>query len=488
MIYIGSTDTYGVNGNNLYCLNATTGAFIWEHSAGDSYWGMYSSPAADDGKIFVGSGDHKVYCFDAMTGQKLWEFTTNGEVASSPAIVDGKVYIGSIACALYCLNASTGAQVWVSYLPDQIQSSPTVANGKVYVGLDRMYCLDAETGDHIWDTSPDFLHSSPAYYNDKIYACDTANGIHCLNATYGWSIWEYEVDQADPGMWSSPAVADGKVYVGACDGKVYCLDADTGEKIWDYFTNYYPFFSSPAVAICRVYIGDMEGHVYCFGQADNPPDKPTIYGPGNGITGVEYTFCTDTITDPDGDSLFCLWNWRDGNTSGWLGPYASGEKMCASHTWTEPGVYCVLLKLKDPSGLESGWSEPFCVTIVENHPPNIPKIDGPTWRRPGAYNYTFNATDPDGDNLSFFIDWGDGTYDDWFGPYSSNEVVVRSHTFSKVGTYTIKVKAKDIYDAEGDWGTMPIRIPTDLMIPPFFYRLLERFPQVFSLLRYLLKL
>ena len=52
---------------------------------------------------------------------------------------------------------------------------------------------------------------------------------------------------------SSPAVADGKVYIGSYDNKVYCLNANTGVQIWN-FTTGHNIWSSPAIADGRVYI------------------------------------------------------------------------------------------------------------------------------------------------------------------------------------------------------------------------------------------
>jgi hypothetical protein len=108
-----------------------------------------------------------------------------------------------------------------------------------------------------------------------------------------------------------------------------------------------------------------------------------------------------------------------------------------------------------------------------NHPPGTPIVKGPSSSpitkslldekplsrpllKPGTYNFTFKATDPDRDDVYYFIDWGDGTISGWFGPYLSGEEVTQSHTWSVKGTYLVKAKAKDIYNQEGPWGTIQI--------------------------------
>ena len=94
---------------------------------------------------------------------------------------------------------------------------------------------------------------------------------------------------------------------------------------------------------------------------------------------------------------------------------------------------------------------------MDNQPPGKPWINGPTFERPGTYEYTFKAIDPDGDNVSYCIRWDDGTDEEWTGLYPSGEEVTRSHTYKEMGAYVIRAKAKDIHDAEGPWGELMVR-------------------------------
>ena len=73
---------------------------------------MSSSPAVVGGLVYVGSWDDTVYCLNATSGAFVWSFTTGAFVESSPAVVGGLVYVGSEDGKLYCLNAATGAFVW----------------------------------------------------------------------------------------------------------------------------------------------------------------------------------------------------------------------------------------------------------------------------------------------------------------------------------------------------------------------------------------
>ncbi|MFW6122206.1 MAG: hypothetical protein ACOC80_15090, partial [Petrotogales bacterium] len=94
---------------------------------------------------------------------------------------------------------------------------------------------------------------------------------------------------------------------------------------------------------------------------------------------------------------------------------------------------------------------------MDNHTPDAPTITGPSDVPPGTYEYTFKATDPDGDDVSYFIDWGDGN-EEQTGFHGSGEEVKLNHTFLEVTTYFLKAKAIDPYDYESEWGYLLVRI------------------------------
>jgi nitroreductase len=123
-----------------------------------------------------------------------------------------------------------------------------------------------------------------------------------------------------------------------------------------------------------------------------------------------------------------------------------------------------------------------------NHQPEIPDISGPDSGKAGTeYIYTFNTTDPDSDDIYYYIYWGDNTNSGWIGPYSSGETIQTNHTWSKKGTYVIRCKAKDIYGAESDWGTLSVSMPRTISFNSLFMRFLEQFPHSFPILRHLME-
>jgi glucose dehydrogenase len=135
----------GSDGSNIYALNATTGAFVWNYPTGSS---VESSPAVANGVVYVGSfWDGTVYALNATTGAFVWSYAPGGAVFSSPAVVNGVVYVGSADNNLYTLNATSGAKLWNYTTGGSVYSSPAVANGVVYVGSQdhNLYALGNST-------------------------------------------------------------------------------------------------------------------------------------------------------------------------------------------------------------------------------------------------------------------------------------------------------------------------------------------------------
>jgi len=105
-----------------------------------------------------------------------------------------------------------------------------------------------------------------------------------------------------------------------------------------------------------------------FGIYDNyeAPEKPARpIGPLNGKVGKKYIYST-ILYDPDGDQMYCKWDWGDGTFSDWLGPYNSDVEIEASHIWNEKGSYQIKVKAKDVYDAESEWSEPLSISMPRN--------------------------------------------------------------------------------------------------------------------------
>jgi len=127
--------------------------------------------------------------------------------------------------------------------------------------------------------------------------------------------------------------------------------------------------------------------------------------------------------------------------------------------------------------------------IPSGDPPGAPDIDGPDSGKPGtAYDYDFTAIDPDGDQVSYYIEWGDGDITDWTALQASGTPYSESHTWDDQGDFTITAKAKDENGLEGPEATLTVTMPRNRAINTPFLRFLQSHPNLFPILRHLLRL
>jgi outer membrane protein assembly factor BamB len=270
---------------------------VWKFETGGC---VESSPFVADGKIFIGSWDHKVYALDEETGNLIWSYKTGGEVCSSPMVANGTVFVGSNDHKVYALSEEDGKLIWEFETDDAVYSSPTVADGKVFIGSDdcKIYALDVngtadgdqglededtEGGaDVIWYfETGDCVECRPAVANGKVFVSSWDHKIYALDINGAADgdqglkdkdkdvengadvIWEYETGDE---IWSSPVVVDSRVFIGSFDHKVYALDEESGEVIWSYKTDG-EIYSSPAVSNGIVFIGSEDCKVYALDES-----------------------------------------------------------------------------------------------------------------------------------------------------------------------------------------------------------------------------
>ncbi len=171
----------------------------------------------------------------------------------------------------------------------------------------------------------------------------------------------------------------------------------------------------------------------------------------------------------------------------WMfGDGASSDDQNPIHTYTGAGNFSVSLKVTDGVGA-IGFDATWALILRNNSAPESPHIQGPLKAKVRTpVKYTVVTTDPDEDAVFYLIDWGDNVSSGWLGPFPSGVAQNQSHTWERRGTYTIRCKAKDTNGNESDWGTLRVSMPFEQVQFPLLSWLLERFPNAFPLLRFLL--
>ncbi len=197
----------------------------------------------------------------------------------------------------------------------------------------------------------------------------------------------------------------------------------------------------------------------CGGNsAPQTPSSPQ--GPTTGEPNIAQVFRAST-TDPDGDNISYQFDWGDGNASPWSDFIPSGDTASVSRIYSAEGTYQVRVQAQDEKEKISDWSEPHSISI--NYPdtslpdtnlapltPNSP--EGPIIGITNfAHAFRASTTDPDGDDISYQFDWGDGTVSPWSDFIPSGDTIITNRIYWGNGTYEVRVHAQDEEEETSEW-------------------------------------
>ena len=194
------------NDNNLWALDARTGAVRW-HVQGDlgAYFG---DPAVAGGRVFVSAGG-RLQARLAATGALLWS-RPGASGGTAPAVTGGVVYSPGVengVWKLFARSVDTGALRWKRALPGSVRDAwLAVAGGRVLVATStRLSAFDAAGGAPRWSVAV-AAASSPAVANGLVYL-GLEQGIGAWRLSDGAQRWRFGTIR-----YGSPVVSGGRVY------------------------------------------------------------------------------------------------------------------------------------------------------------------------------------------------------------------------------------------------------------------------------------
>ena len=166
------------------------------------------------------------------------------------------------------------------------------------------------------------------------------------------------------------------------------------------------------------------------------PSITALVGDGAGVLGETLAFA-GAATDPAGtaDVLTWAWSWDDGS------PADSGVDLdAASHAWSQPGSFDVLLQVADEDG--GSTSAELTVTITSQGP-TLALSSGPAAVDEEATgSFTVASAGPLGGPVDVAWAWGDGS------PVESGAgLLTAAHAWADDGTVTVGVTATDTWGA-----------------------------------------
>jgi hypothetical protein len=220
---------------------------------------------------------------------------------------------------------------------------------------------------------------------------------------------------------------------------------------------------------------DHHPWVYPDGYIDTiTPTVEVIYPNGgetvNDSITITWTATDDLTSNLDG-TIWISYSADAGSTWHTIASHIanSGSYVWDTNTVADGAQY--LIKVNGSDEFRNiGSDESNGVFIIMNHPNTSPEIPAlPVGQTNGyvnvSYTYTTNTTDVDGDQVYYKWSWG-AEESDWMGPYTSGETISAVHAWSVVGSYSVKVKAKDVNGAESNWSQeVPVTINKEPEVP-----------------------
>jgi len=473
-------------GRSSYSTAGNSGVEKWRFYT--SSWIEGGSVIDSDGTIYFGCFDYYLHALNS-DGTEKWKYKTGGWIWSTPAIAeDGTIYIGSYGDYLHAINPD-GTRKWRFCAYDSISSSPAIGeDGTIYFGTMAGYNIYAVNpdGTEKWHyTTGYMITSDPAIGDDgTIYIGSLDSYLYAVNPD-GTLKWRFKTGDEIHGH---PSIGDdGTVYIASYDKCLYALYPNNGTMKWK--------IGVGALVQGGIAIGD-DGTIYIG------TDKLRAINP-NGTLKWSFNIGSDvwiyhSTLAISADGTIYVGTFIGSGAGGEIiavnsdGTLRWSKKITNYHVDSSPSISedgtVYIGSSSDDAGYSFGFLHAFGPQET-NDPPTAPGITGPTNGIAGtSYDYTFVASDPDRNPISYYVEWGDGATSGWTGDYNTGEEITLSHTWSGEGTFTIKAKTRDTFGAESGWNELTVTMPRNrIATNNLLMGLFEQFPILQKVLLHLIR-
>lgn len=270
----------GIDREVCVAMDAATGKEAWAATLGLTRYGHdgggrgapgntggdgpRSTPAYDDGQVYVLDSDLTLFCLDAETGKEVWQHDLikdfNGrnikwKNANSPLIEGDHVYVsgGGAGESLLAFHKKTGKIAWKTGDDLMTHATPiaTTIHGVrqiIFFMKSGLIAVTPDSGKELWNYPFPFQTStaaSPVVSGDIVY-CAAGYGVgsgavrisKTASGLEANEIWRLEGNSPVTNHWATPVAKDGYLYgmfgfKKYGDGPVKCVEIATGKVIWE---------------------------------------------------------------------------------------------------------------------------------------------------------------------------------------------------------------------------------------------------------------
>jgi len=385
-ILTGYTSSFGAGVDDLWLMKIdSSGKKEWDKTYGCSSYdnGVFVKQTSDEGYIIVGRTEKY------STFEDIWLIKTDN---LGNLTWDKAFNTGAYECGFYLQQTTDGGYIIVGDIFTFYYPMPFIAGWAIKTDNIGNIQWDKK----FWYGTDDCTTKSVCQTSDGGYII--AGGTACFGTT-GLDAWLIKLDETGSEVWNKTygvqnvdeihcvqqTTDSGFIFTSGADGDLRLVKTDNfGTIEWD--RRYGGSKGEVGLSVQQTSDGGyiVGGTTLSYGggyfdfwliktdengkinESNHRPDIPmTPSGPTDGEIGVQYIFNSST-NDSDGDMIFYWFDWDDGDTSGWIGPFSSGETVEASHMWTKGDGYKIHVKAMDEHGREGEWSEPFLISIKKS--------------------------------------------------------------------------------------------------------------------------
>lgn len=201
--------------------------------------GIYSSPAVDKEKVFVGDDRGFLTCYSLKDGSKLWSFQTGNRIVGTPAASEGIIVFGSADRNIYGLDAATGKLRWKVQAEEPVLGAVTIEKGVAYIGAsDHTFrAINIRTGKVTWAYTgvKGYIETKPLVEANQVIFGAWDNTLYALNKQNGKENWKWtggltRMHFSPAAVW--PVAAHGKVFITDPERAMTAIDLKTGATVW----------------------------------------------------------------------------------------------------------------------------------------------------------------------------------------------------------------------------------------------------------------
>jgi len=200
-----------------------------------------STPAVENGRMYVGGDDGKFHCLDMAKGTEIWDIDLKSLDFSRPALSTERVIFQTANDRILALDRDSGEWRWEYQhlrgedLAVRGLGPPKLKDGFVYVGLSggSVVAMEEGNGKLIWKTMDAFGEQfmdvdAPLEVDETcVYAVSVGGRVSALSRKTGKVFWRYSA-----GGMAGMALSGDTIFLATDDAELMALDKITGRPIW----------------------------------------------------------------------------------------------------------------------------------------------------------------------------------------------------------------------------------------------------------------